>query len=688
MFSTIKRLGAVTLLTKVEGNESPIFFHSLFEPAQPRKEDESWSTTTWHCALSGLFDEVKVVKLNQTKQFQRVTVNHRYSVLDLLKISSDSDLSSIEPLKSGEMKEFTLSDMRNSAPVPPFILKKLLAVDHWNRESLTIGAVRAMKAMMYEAIEIEDLSTEQAVLDAPPDEERPLSELSRELDNKKKKQTALNKRWQQLAEDCGLGVVLFLLNFDEANETVFENVIDSPSVAEEAWELISSKVNTVYSIKDDAFRVIKDAAPQQQHDRHQDNIQSVEHSESEEEAPPLLTNKRKAIIDLPAAPEKKPAAASNADSLLERLVTALEAKSEKETKTKVSNEVKQALLLGGSTNGITMATEVPTTGMEILSTTSEAQALTLLTRAFRKLDHPMVRFSPAQVKCIRTFRASWSRNELPQGFSNLCNKLWSAEVETSDFMVKIRAKEESNTPLTEAEVSKLTKNTYHLPTKLVPMLRSLKTQMCLLKIFFGPNAFVSVCYQEFLDKLARSEQDMEMMIARDPMFPTHLLLRVDNVVRIFLDAVVVEDSIKAIPFSCLSEFNAIYNELAMDKFLIPTVPKWISTVSNSEIISDPKDEADKSPGNGRRKGKKNSDLGGMITNNNVLPRLCITAEEYKKKLSHDKHQGIKPKKCIKWHIRGLCFDKCRYIKNEGHAPLSKTEEDEMFKFLQANGLRK
>ena len=447
-------------MTKVENHTSPIFFHSLFEPAQPRKENESWSTTTWHCALTGLFDEVKVIKIHQTKQFQRVTVNHRYSVPDLLQVSSAADLSSLVPIKSGEQKEFTMSDMRNSVPVPPFILQELLAVENWTTASLALAAAQAMRAIMYESEEIEDLAAEQEVLDTPQNKERPLSALSREHKENQKKQAALNKQWQKLAEECGLGVVLFLLNFDEANETVFENVTTYPSVTEEAWELISSKVSTVYSIEEGSFKAIKDAVPQLKTGQHQSDSDSYESIPSDDDDSPPLPLKRKAISNLPPAPAKKPATESNNDSILERLVAALEAKSEKEAKTKVSDEVKQALLLGGSINDITPADEVPTTGMEILSSTSEAQAMMLLTRSFRKLEHPLVRFAPPQVKAIRTFRVSWSRNELPQGLSNLCNKQSSAEIDTSEDMVKIRAKEETNTPLTEAEVSNLTKNTY------------------------------------------------------------------------------------------------------------------------------------------------------------------------------------------------------------------------------------
>jgi hypothetical protein len=109
----------------------------------------------------------------------------------------------------------------------------------------------------------------------------------------------------------------------------------------------------------------------------------------------------------------------------------------------------------------------------------------------------------------------------------------------------------------------------------------------------------------------------------------------------------------------------------MDKFHLPTVrvPPYISQMSNLENLLNPSDDTDSGTGTGRGKGKgkgkgkpkpgEKNYLGAMISNKKVLPRLCITAEEYSKKLSHDKHLAVKPKKCVKWHVRGLCFDQVK-----------------------------
>ena len=132
-------------------------------------------------------------------------------------------------------------------------------------------------------------------------------------------------------------------------------------------------------------------------------------------------------------------------------------------------------------------------------------------------------------------------------------KLYRSEAKNLDqtHLSIIQAKQDSNTPLTDADMIKLTKHTNHLPTTLVPFMRSLKTQLCLLKMFFGPNAFVCVTYQELMDKLATCEQDMESMIAEDPMFPTYLLLRLDTIIRKFLQSVVLADHINVVSFKCL-----------------------------------------------------------------------------------------------------------------------------------------
>lgn len=121
---------------------------------------------------------------------------------------------------------------------------------------MTPVAIQAMKTMMYESEEIGELVAAQELLDTPQDEEHPLSELTRVYTE-------------------------FLLNVEEANETVLENVTAHPSIVEEAWELISSKVSTVYSAEEDSFQAMTDVDPQHQIGRHQSDNESVVDSASE-----------------------------------------------------------------------------------------------------------------------------------------------------------------------------------------------------------------------------------------------------------------------------------------------------------------------------------------------------------------------------------------------------------------------
>ena len=93
----------------------------------------------------------------------------------------------------------------------------------------------------------------------------------------------------------------------------------------------------------------------------------------------------------------------------------------------------------------------------------------------------------------------------------------------------------------------------------------------------------------------------------------------------------------------------------------------------------------------RKKGKgKEGKQGKMIRNEAVSSRLQISRSDYDDNLANLKHKGNRPAKCVKWHCRGVYFDQCKGVikGRDGHDPLSKAEEEEMFKFLQINGLRK
>ena len=70
-------------------------------------------------------------------------------------------------------------------------------------------------------------------------------------------------------------------------------------------------------------------------------------------------------------------------------------------------------------------------------------------------------------------------------------------------MVLIQAKIDTNTDLTNADITKVTKNDVYFPQKLVPTLRNMRSQYLILKAFFGANVHMVRKYDEFINFLKK-----------------------------------------------------------------------------------------------------------------------------------------------------------------------------------------
>ena len=226
---------------------------------QPREDDDPFSLASWQCVLHGFAKKVKVYKINQKELFKTVQVNNRYSVIDLWNVKSLEDFNALEPLEKNVAPEFDMMEMRNSVPIPPFMFSELTRANAWEADTLALEAIKAMKKMMAESVDLEDIMEEQEELDVPIiSDGSTLDELTRRQIDNDERQVKLNKKWQTLAEECGLGAVLFFLNFDEANEVTFENITHIPSVAEAAFDLITSKLSSIFTVTGDEFTLMRD----------------------------------------------------------------------------------------------------------------------------------------------------------------------------------------------------------------------------------------------------------------------------------------------------------------------------------------------------------------------------------------------------------------------------------------------
>ena len=111
---------------------------------------------------------------------------------------TEEERADISPLVGSDHPEFKLSDVRNSVLIPPQMIDKMLAPKEKNLANLSIAAIEEFQERMYES-----------------SESRTLFEV--DLAVKKAERSSLNKKWQQLANSCGIEVVIYLLNFGRAN---------------------------------------------------------------------------------------------------------------------------------------------------------------------------------------------------------------------------------------------------------------------------------------------------------------------------------------------------------------------------------------------------------------------------------------------------------------------------------------
>ena len=110
---------------------------------------------------------------------------------------------------------------------------------------------------MYEGAEIVLLSGEQDKLDSPDEPNSTLTsaQIAERDEAVRAGQKDINTRYQRLAEDCGLGVVLLLLNFTDANAMDFENVVEYPSVAEAALAEIHGRITKKFRVNGNELSV-------------------------------------------------------------------------------------------------------------------------------------------------------------------------------------------------------------------------------------------------------------------------------------------------------------------------------------------------------------------------------------------------------------------------------------------------
>ena len=216
---------------------------------------------------------------------------------------------------------------------------------------------------MYEGAEIVLLSGEQDKLDSPDEPESTLTseQITERADALRAAQGDLNTRYQRLAENCGLGVVLLLLNFDDANAMEFDNVVEYPSVAEAALAEIHGRITKKFKVNGNELSAHAPLPPPPRHP-----TGPVAEPAPQVMSPSSIETQQMGAIDEWNGTNRQRQQPNNTISANDIVRELLLSVRKTETKDKVSDRMCQAILIGASLDTINQANELPTTGREIL----------------------------------------------------------------------------------------------------------------------------------------------------------------------------------------------------------------------------------------------------------------------------------------------------------------------------------
>ena len=175
-------------------------------------------------------------------------------------------------------------------------------------------------------------------------------------------------------------------------------------------------------------------------------------------------------------------------------------------KSKVSDRIRNIILMGAGQHPGQMAVEAPASAIELLLATDNDEAEAIIVRVLGEMGADDVRPTMAQCKAFRSFNAQWELlSGKPAGFSLFCNQDYTTAFENqAEELRVIEAKKEYNTnSITADENTKLTRHHIVIPSEFDSMMDAMYSQKLFFQIFFWTEAFFVKQYETFQKNLKR-----------------------------------------------------------------------------------------------------------------------------------------------------------------------------------------
>lgn len=328
---------------------------------------------------------------------------------------------------------------------------------------------------------------------------------------------------------------------------------------------------------------------------------------------------------------------------------------------KLAKRHKQMLLVASSQGNVT-CTDLNQDGLEFFNQSSTLHAQIYLNSYLEARDIDCA-ISSALATILMHGSFTWSNAVTPSGLS--ASVISSKDVLNNDTLYEGIVLDYSiKHDISDDSLKKLTKTQVLYPTDIESMIQRLDALTALAELFFGETSLIFRGLDDLVYACKKHKSLLRRKLCLDDMFIPKLLYSVDDRVNQWLTQCSQRDSVDETSIE-LVQFTQIILKIQLNEFscfLPPNIKKIVKDTNKKRDSTDSNISGGSSLTSSSKKTKQES---VMVRNENVEEAWRLKRSEnwnqtfrHKSKDAPILSNGAKA--CLKFHVKGFCFDDCKF----------------------------
>ena len=321
----------------------------------------------------------------------------------------------------------------------------------------------------------------------------------------------------------------------------------------------------------------------------------------------------------------------------------------------------QHMLLVASSFGTVTCTHLNPDGLEFFSQSSSLHSQIFLNSYLEARDIDCS-ISSALATILMHGSFTWANAVTPSGLAS--SVISSKDIMNNDTLYEGIVLDYSiKHEITNESLSKLTKTKVLYPTDIEAMIQRLDALTALAELFFGDTSLIYKGLDELIYACRKNKTLLRRKLCLDDMFIPKFLYSVDDRVNQWLIQCSQSDNVEETSME-LVQFSNLIVKLQLNEFscFLPVNIKKIikdkSKKRDSPEVKGPNSESNKN-------GKKAKQENVMVRNENVDQDWKLKdSENWNLTFRHKSRDAPTlangSKACLKYHVKGFCFDDCKF----------------------------